>query len=89
MCIKNCECCLDKPQDECGVFGIYSNDSSDLARVMYYGLYALQHRGQESCGIAVTHGMEISYYKNLGLVNEVLMKTLCKACHKAILLWGT
>lgn len=71
MCMKNCECGLDKPQDECGVFGIYSNDSSDLARVMYYGLYALQHRGQESCGIAVTHGMEISYYKNLGLVNEV------------------
>lgn len=71
MCNFNCVCGLDKPQDECGVFGIYSDKNTDLARVMYYGLYALQHRGQESCGIAVTHGMDISYYKNLGLVNEV------------------
>ncbi len=71
MCISNCECSLDKPQDECGVFGIYSHDTQDLARTMYYGLYALQHRGQESCGIAVTSGLNITYYKNLGLVNEV------------------
>lgn len=70
------DCKQDKPQDECGVFGIYSDKNTDLARTVYYGLYALQHRGQESCGIAVTHGMDISYYKNLGLVNEVFNESV-------------
>ena len=40
-------------QEECGVFGLISPESADLAGVVYYGLYALQHRGQESCGIVV------------------------------------
>lgn len=61
----------DKPQDECGVFGVYANKNTDLAHIVFYGLYALQHRGQESAGIAVTHSNEINYYKNLGLVNEI------------------
>ena len=39
--------------EECGVFGVYSRDGLDVASACYYGLYALQHRGQESCGIAV------------------------------------
>ena len=46
----------DKFKDECGVFGVYSNKPLDVASVAYYGLYALQHRGQESAGIAVANG---------------------------------
>ncbi|MHB1127563.1 MAG: amidophosphoribosyltransferase [Bacillota bacterium] len=60
----------DKPKDECGLFGIYGPDM-DLARLTYFGLYALQHRGQESAGIAVTSGREIDLYKDMGLVAEV------------------
>ncbi|MDI3481737.1 MAG: amidophosphoribosyltransferase [Tepidanaerobacteraceae bacterium] len=62
----------DKPKEACGVFGVYSvsNDSA-LSRTVYYGLYALQHRGQESAGIAVTSGHGINYHKGLGLVSEV------------------
>lgn len=43
----------EKCHEECGVFGIYSEERRDVAKSVYYGLYALQHRGQESCGIAV------------------------------------
>jgi len=60
----------DKLGEECGVFAIYDPDG-DAARSTYYGLYALQHRGQESCGIAVCKDKEISRYKGMGLVNEV------------------
>ena len=60
--------------EECGVFAIYDPDG-DCARTTYYGLYALQHRGQESCGIAVsdTNGPKgkVMSYKDMGLVNEV------------------
>ena len=44
----------DKLGEECGVFGIYDFDGGDVASTIYYGLFALQHRGQESCGIAVS-----------------------------------
>ncbi len=44
----------DKLREECGVFGIYDLDGGDVASTIYYGLFALQHRGQESCGIAVS-----------------------------------
>ena len=57
----------DKFKEECGVFGIYSNKSLDLASVIYYGLYALQHRGQESAGIAVANGEDINIKKVWGL----------------------
>lgn len=61
--------------EECGVFGIYDFDGGDVASSIYYGLFALQHRGQESCGIAVsdTNGPKgkVSSYKGMGLVNEV------------------
>ena len=57
--------------DECGVFGIYSNEARDLQNTVYYGLYALQHRGQESCGIAVASADKIFCNKSLGLVPEV------------------
>ncbi|MGE5416164.1 MAG: amidophosphoribosyltransferase [Acidobacteriota bacterium] len=60
--------------DECGVFGIYLKDpagTTDAARAAYYGLYALQHRGQESAGIAASDGKEILLHKGMGLVSEV------------------
>ena len=44
----------DALHEECGVFGMYDFDGNDVARTIYYGLFALQHRGQESCGIAVS-----------------------------------
>ena len=56
--------------EECGVFTIYDPDG-DCARTTYYGLYALQHRGQESCGIAVNNNRDITHYKDMGLVNDV------------------
>jgi amidophosphoribosyltransferase len=60
----------DKPKEECGVFGIYAPEQ-DIARQTYYGLYALQHRGQESAGIAVSDGQNIRLHKGMGLVSEV------------------
>jgi amidophosphoribosyltransferase len=60
----------DKPKEECGVFGIYAPDQ-EVARLTYYGLYALQHRGQESAGIAVSDGRSITVHKGMGLVSEV------------------
>ena len=60
--------------EECGVFGMYDFDGGDVAESIYYGLVSLQHRGQESCGIAVsdTNGPKgkVSSYKDMGLVNE-------------------
>lgn len=59
----------DKPHEECGVFGIFA-PNEDVARVTFFGLYALQHRGQESAGIAATTGTGIEVRKNLGLVSS-------------------
>lgn len=60
----------DKFKDECGVFGVYVNKPIDVASMTYYGLYALQHRGQESAGIAVADGEKIDIHKGLGLITE-------------------
>ncbi|ABO50875.1 amidophosphoribosyltransferase [Desulforamulus reducens MI-1] len=60
----------DKPVEECGVFGIFA-PGLDVARLTYYGLHALQHRGQESAGIAVADGSQIELQKGMGLVPEV------------------
>ena len=64
-----------KLHEECGVFGAYDFDCGDVASTIYYGLFALQHRGQESCGIAVsdTEGPKgkVLSHKDMGLVNEV------------------
>ena len=57
--------------EECGVFGIFSPKSSNVASLAYYGLYALQHRGQESCGIVVNDDGVFASHKDLGLVSEV------------------
>ena len=69
------ECVDSGIHEECGVFGAYDFDGNDIASTVYYGLFALQHRGQESCGIAVsdTNGPKknIQVHKGMGLVNEV------------------
>ena len=57
--------------EECGAFGVISPEPADVAGVVYYGLYALQHRGQESCGIVVNDDGLFSSHKDLGLVSEV------------------
>jgi amidophosphoribosyltransferase len=59
-----------RPQDACGVFGVWA-PGEDVAKLSYYGLYALQHRGQESAGIAVGDGKAILVYKDMGLVSQV------------------
>lgn len=60
----------DKPKEECGLFGIYAPEQ-EVSQLTYYGLYALQHRGQESAGIAVSDGRKIQHFKGMGLVTEV------------------
>lgn len=62
---------FDGMHEECGVFGVYSTETRDVAHTVYYGLYALQHRGQESSGIAVAYADKIRYFKGMGLVPEV------------------
>ncbi len=66
---------MERIKEECGVMGVYDFDGNDVASDIYYGLFALQHRGQESCGIAVsdTNGpkRKVDSYKDMGLVNEV------------------
>jgi len=72
--------------EECGVFGIFNKENIfiDVAKLTYFGLYALQHRGQESAGIAVSDGQKLLIYKDLGLVSEVFneekLKTLQGNC---------
>lgn len=61
--------------EECGVFGVY-DPAGDCARTTYYGLYALQHRGQEACGIAAINDRELSFHKDLGLVGDVFDQKL-------------
>jgi amidophosphoribosyltransferase len=58
-----------RKREECGIFGVFGN--SDAAKLSYFGLYALQHRGQESAGIAVSDGCQVLEYKHMGLVHDV------------------
>jgi amidophosphoribosyltransferase len=58
------------PQDACGVFGVWA-PGEEVAKLTYFGIYALQHRGQESAGIAVSNGSQILVYKDMGLVSQV------------------
>src|SRR3972149_4801166 len=58
-----------RPREECGVFAVYGHE--DAARVAFFGLFALQHRGQESAGIAVADGCQVLERKGMGLVSEV------------------
>ena len=65
---------MGKLREECGVFGIYAPEKCDVASTVYYGLYALQHRGQESCGIVVNDDGVFNCVKDSGLVNDVFTK---------------
>ncbi len=60
----------DRPQEECGVFGIFA-PGLQVARRTFFGIFALQHRGQESCGIAVSDGDQIHLHTDMGLVSQV------------------
>ena len=60
----------DHPREACGVFGVYG-PGEDVARLTFYGLYALQHRGQESAGIATSDGNKFSLHTDMGLVSQV------------------
>ncbi|MCA1993039.1 MAG: amidophosphoribosyltransferase [Coleofasciculus sp. S288] len=60
----------DKQEEACGVFGIYAPEE-DVAKLTYFGLYALQHRGQESAGIATFEGKQVHLHKNMGLVSQI------------------
>lgn len=87
MCdvLADCDAMEDALHEECGVFGMYDFDGKDVASTIYYGLFALQHRGQESCGIAVsdTNGPKgkVVSYKGMGLVNEVFTQESLEPMH--------
>lgn len=70
----------DKPHHECGIFGIYAPEE-DVARLSFFGLYALQHRGQESAGIAVADGRGINLHKDMGLVAQVFTEDKLRPLH--------
>src|SRR5919204_5041360 len=59
-----------RPQDACGVFGVWAT-GEEVSKLAYFALYALQHRGQEAAGIAVSDGSSLVVYKDLGLVSQV------------------
>ena len=65
--------------EECGVFGIYSKTTADVASMAYYALYALQHRGQESAGIVVNDDGLFTSWRDVGLVSEVFPKERLKS----------
>jgi amidophosphoribosyltransferase len=68
---------VDKAHDECGVFGIYA-EGEDVARLTYFGLFGLQHRGQESAGMAVADGRRVRFFKDMGLVTQVFDERILK-----------
>ncbi|MBD2344062.1 amidophosphoribosyltransferase [Anabaena subtropica] len=65
----------DKPEEACGVFGIYA-PGENVAKLTYFGLYALQHRGQESAGIATFEGTQVHLHKDMGLVSQVFNESI-------------
>lgn len=77
----------DKLHEECAVFGVSTN-LDEAAGITYNGLLAMQHRGQEGAGIAVTQGHAILYHKNVGLVNEVFTKEVMEKMPKSNLAVG-
>lgn len=66
---------FDKPKEACGVFGIIA-PQEEVARLTFFGLYALQHRGQESCGIATFDKLNVFFHKNIGTVSQVFDETV-------------
>lgn len=76
------------PQDACGVFGVWA-PGEDVAKLTYFGLYALQHRGQESAGIAVSNGRQILVYKDMGLVSQAFDESTLESLHGHIAIGHT
>ncbi|MBW1713982.1 MAG: amidophosphoribosyltransferase, partial [Deltaproteobacteria bacterium] len=60
---------LERPREHCGVFGVFGHE--DAAKLAYFGLYALQHRGQESAGIVASDGRNVTEHKAMGLVQDI------------------
>lgn len=85
QCDTHVEMSGDELHEECGVFGMYDFAGGDVASTIYYGLFALQHRGQESCGIAVSQTSgpkgKVTSYKGMGLVNEVFTQESLEPMH--------
>ncbi len=73
---------FDTIHEECGVFGVYNRGEVDVVSACYYALFALQHRGQESCGIAVNDGGVIHGHKDAGLVNDVFSRDVLASLGK-------
>ena len=71
---------FNSPREECGVFGVWA-PGEEVAKLTYYGLYALQHRGQEAAGIAVADGSQVLVFKDLGLVSQVFDEQTLAAMH--------
>ncbi|MBB5954573.1 amidophosphoribosyltransferase [Saccharothrix tamanrassetensis] len=69
-----------EPREECGVFGVWA-PGEDVAKLTYYGLYALQHRGQEAAGISVGDGSKVVVFKDLGLVSQVFDEQVLSSLH--------
>src|SRR5437868_12599 len=74
--------------EECGLFGIFARNE-DVANLTYFGLYALQHRGQESAGIAVSDGTTLTVHKDMGLVAQVFTEESLAAMHGHIAIGHT
>jgi amidophosphoribosyltransferase len=70
----------ESPKEECGLFGVWA-PGDDVARLTYFGLFAQQHRGQESAGIAVSDAHNILVYKELGLVSQVFNEATLTTLH--------
>lgn len=79
MVDNTCSVQSRRPTHECGVCGIFGH--KDSSKLTYFGLYALQHRGQESAGIATSNGSKIELYKHMGLVPEVFSEEILESLH--------
>ena len=77
----------DSPREACGVFGIYGPDL-DVAKLTYFGLHALQHRGQESAGIASADGKQMQVYRRMGLVSHVFSEEILEDLQRYLGHWA-
>ena len=68
-----------RPREECGIFAVYGHE--EAAKLTYFGLYALQHRGQESAGIVSSDGRRVLEHKAMGLVSEIFDERILDALH--------